>query len=94
MQKYVFSENLFNLLYIEIKEISKKNFLWTKNAIFFLLRATTHHSFTFIIGLSCLTKIFAKLKFSSDVFIKIPTFVCLVFKIENKLILKLQILFS
>ena len=39
-------------------------------------------------------KIFAKLKFSTALLEKIPSFVCLVFKIENKSILKLQILFS
>ena len=39
-------------------------------------------------------KIFAKLKFFPALFEKIPSFVCLVFKIENKLILKLQNLFS
>ena len=33
-------------------------------------------------------KIFAKSKFSPALFEKIPSFVCLVFKIENKLILK------
>ena len=32
---------------------------------------------------------FAKLKFSADVFQKIPLFVSLVFKIENEWILKL-----
>ena len=39
-------------------------------------------------------KIFVKLKFSLVLFEKIPSFVCLEFKIENKLILKLQNLFS
>ena len=39
-------------------------------------------------------KIFAKLKFPPALFEKIPLFVCLVFKIENKVILKLQNLFS
>ena len=39
-------------------------------------------------------KIFAKLKFSPVLFQKIPSFVCLVFKIEDKWILKLQNLFS
>ena len=39
-------------------------------------------------------KMFAKLKFSPALFEKIPSFVCLVFKIENKWILKLQNMFS
>ena len=39
-------------------------------------------------------KTFAKLKFFPALFEKIQSFVCLVFKIENKLILKLQNLFS
>ena len=39
-------------------------------------------------------KIFAKLNFSPALFEKIPSFVCLVFIIENKWILKLQNLFS
>ena len=39
-------------------------------------------------------KIFAKLKFSPTLFEKVPSFVCLVFKIENEWILKLQNLFS
>ena len=39
-------------------------------------------------------KIFAKLKFSPAMFEKMPSFVCLVFKIKNKRILKLQNLFS
>ena len=43
----------------------------------------------FKVGLSRLRKS-AKLKFSSTLFVKIPSFICLVFKIENKL----QILFS
>ena len=41
-----------------------------------------------------LKNIFAKLKFSSALFKKMQLFVCLVFKIENKWILKLQNLFS
>ena len=48
----------------------------------------------FIVGLSLFRKFFARLKFSPALFEKIPSFVCLVFKIENKLILKLQNLFS
>ena len=39
-------------------------------------------------------KIFAKLKFSPALFEEIPSFVCLVFKIENKWTLKLQNLLS
>ena len=39
-------------------------------------------------------KVFAKLKFSPALFEKLLSFVCLVFKIENKWILKLQNLFS
>ena len=39
-------------------------------------------------------KIFAQLKFFPALFEKIQLFVCLVFKIENKWILKLQNLFS
>ena len=39
-------------------------------------------------------KIFAKLKFSTVIFEKIPSFVCLGYKSENKWILKVQILFS
>ena len=39
-------------------------------------------------------EIFSKLNFSPALFEKIPSFVCLVFKIENKWILKLQNLFS
>ena len=39
-------------------------------------------------------KVFAKLKFSPALFEKIPSFVCLVFKIENKVVLKLENLFS
>ena len=54
------------------------------------------------INLSCglksgsltLKNIFAKLKFSPALFEKILSFVCLVFKIENKYILKLQNLLS
>ena len=46
------------------------------------------------IGLARLGKFFAKLKFSSALFEKIPSFACLVFKIENKWILILQNLFS
>ena len=51
MEKYVYSESVFNTLHIEIKHKCKKNFFGQnkryKNALFFLLRAPTHHSFTF-----------------------------------------------
>ena len=46
------------------------------------------------VGPSRLRNFFAKLKFSQALFEKIPSFVCLVFKIENEWILKLQNLFS
>ena len=36
------------------------------------------------VGLSRLRKFFAKLKFSPALFEEIPSFVCLVFKIENE----------
>ena len=39
-------------------------------------------------------EIFSKLNFSPALFEKIPSFVCLAFKIENIWILKLQNLFS
>ena len=50
--KYVYSESVFNTLYIEIKHKSLKKFPsdktnGTKNALFFLSRAPTRHSFTF-----------------------------------------------
>ena len=38
-------------------------------------------------------KVFAKLKFSTALFEKLPSFACFVFKLENKWILKLQICF-
>ena len=53
MYKYVYSESVFNTLYIEIKHKCKKKKIpsykinGTKNALFFLSRAPTHHSFTF-----------------------------------------------
>ena len=46
------------------------------------------------VGLSPLRKFFAKSKFPSALFEKIPSFVCLVFKMENKYILILPNLFS
>ena len=39
-------------------------------------------------------KVYAKVNASPVIFGKIPSFVCLTFKIENKRILKFQILFS
>ena len=51
MLKYIYSESLFNTLYIEIKQLLKKFPLdkinGIKNAFFFLWRAPTHHTFTF-----------------------------------------------
>ena len=49
--KYVYSESVFNTLYIEITQMLKKfssdKISGTKNALLFLSRAPTHHSFTF-----------------------------------------------
>ena len=47
----------------------------------------------FKVGLSRLRKIFAKLTFPPALFEKIPSFFCLVFKTENKWMLKLLNLF-
>ena len=52
LYKSIYSESLFNTLYIDVKPKCEKNFLQakqtgTKNALFFLSRAPTHHSFTF-----------------------------------------------
>ena len=51
MEKYVYSESVFNTLYIKIKQMSKKfpakKMDGTKNVLFFLSRTPTHHSFTF-----------------------------------------------
>ena len=52
MYKYVYSESVFNKLYIEIKQMLKKKnpsviINGTKNALFFLSRAPTRLSFTF-----------------------------------------------
>ena len=51
MLKYVYSEIVFNTLYIKIKHIRivhmSKKINSTKNALFFLSGAPTHHSFTF-----------------------------------------------
>ena len=47
----MYSESLFNTLYIQIKQILKKfpsdKINGTKYALFFLSRAPTHYSFTF-----------------------------------------------
>ena len=55
MKKYVFSGGIFNILYIAINTNAKKySFAQkkkkknvTKNALFFLSQAPTHHSYTF-----------------------------------------------
>ena len=48
MQKYTYSESLVNTLYTEIiKKIPLDKIKVTKNALFFLSRALTNHSFTF-----------------------------------------------
>ena len=51
IQKYVYSESVFNTLYIEVKQMLKKfpldKISVTKNAHFFLSRAPTHHYLTF-----------------------------------------------
>ena len=48
---YVYSENVFDTLYMEIKQMLKKLPLdkvnITKSALFFYSHAPTHHSFTF-----------------------------------------------
>ena len=48
---YISSENLFNTLCIEIKQMLRKfasdKINFTKNALFFLSQAQIHHSFTF-----------------------------------------------
>ena len=50
MKKYVYFESVFNTLYIEIeknvKKIPSHKMNGTKNALFFLSQAPTHHSFT------------------------------------------------
>ena len=48
------------------------------------LLESRHSESRFKVGLSRLRNIFAKLKFSPALFEKIPSFVYLVFKIENK----------
>ena len=45
MQKYVYTESVFNSLYTINDKING-----TKHALFFLSRASTHHSFTFDLG--------------------------------------------
>ena len=51
LQKYVYSESEFNTLYIEKKQMLKKfpvdKINGTRNALFFLRQAPTHHSFAF-----------------------------------------------
>ena len=52
IEKYIYSESLFNTRYIEIKHRLYKNLFQkkikvTKNAPLFLYRALAHHSFTF-----------------------------------------------
>ena len=48
---YIYSESSFNTLYIEIKNMlkifSSDKINFTKNPLFFLLQAPTHHSFNF-----------------------------------------------
>ena len=46
-QKYVYSESVFSTLYIQIKTQLLKKFSSdvTKNVLFFISRAPTHHSF-------------------------------------------------
>ena len=46
MLKYVYSKSVFNTRYIKIKKFPSDNKNGTKNALFFLWRAPTHHSFT------------------------------------------------
>ena len=45
ISKYICSESLFSTLYIEVEH--KYGITLHKNALFFLSRAPTHHSFTF-----------------------------------------------
>ena len=48
MYKYVYSESVFNPIYIQYtKKFPSDKINGTKNALFFRLRAPTHHSFTF-----------------------------------------------
>ena len=50
MEKYIHSESLFSILYIEIKNVKITDEInVTKNALFFL-RALTHYRFTFNSG--------------------------------------------
>ena len=90
----------FQVRYIINKQTRAKNVLWmNKN----LKNITLSRGYTGIISLETFEsqtlsrtfqKIFSKWKFSPVMFEKIPSFVCLVFKIENKWISKFQILFS
>ena len=67
---YVYSGIIFNTLYIEIKHILKKfpsnKINGTENALFFLSRAPTHHSFTF--NLRFLYELKHKVRLSKTVF--------------------------
>ena len=54
MSKYVYSENVFDTLYNQIKQMLKKfssdKINGTKIALFFLSRAPTYQSFSFNLG--------------------------------------------
>ena len=69
MLKYGFSESVFNTLYIEIKykfkKISFEQNKWYKIAVFFLLRAPIHRSFT--LNLRFLNELKHKVRFSNTV---------------------------
>ena len=67
---YVYSKSVFNTLYIEIKHKFLKRcpsdkINGTKNALFFLLRVSTHHSFAF--NLRLLYELKHKVRFSKTV---------------------------
>ena len=47
MQKRVYSESVFNTLYIEIKNKFLDKIIGSKKAVFFLSRTPTYHSFSF-----------------------------------------------
>ena len=51
MLKYVYSESVFNTLYIKLKQMLKEfpsdKIDGTKNTLFFLWRGPAHYSFTF-----------------------------------------------
>ena len=70
IQKYANFKNVFNILYIEIKQKCFKKFPLdkidsTKNALSFLSRAPTHHSFIF--NLWFLYELKLKVRFSESV---------------------------